>query len=94
MPEKWRLTLPCSAGLRLFAGELVADGDGEGAGVEVLHAEAHGGFVEELVGDGPGAFGGAVLGGQDVGVAEGFLDVGLDGVVAVASSVWAPRSQW
>ena len=43
----------------------------------MLHAEAHGGLVEELVGDGPGAFGGAVLGREDVGVAEGFLDFGL-----------------
>jgi hypothetical protein len=35
----------------------------------VLHAEAHGGLVEELVGDGPGTFGRAVLGREDVGVA-------------------------
>jgi hypothetical protein len=52
--------------------------------VEVLHAEAHGGLVEELVGDGPGAFGGAVLGGEDVGVAEGLLDVGSDGGAVVS----------
>ena len=64
-------------GFGLVACELVADGEGEGAGVDVLHAEAHGCFVEELVGDGPGAFGGSVLGGEDVGVAEGLLDFGL-----------------
>ena len=52
--------------------------------MEVLHAEAHRGFVEELVGDGPGAFGGAVLGRHDVGVAEGFLDAGVDGRAVVA----------
>ena len=48
----------------------------------MFHAEAHGGFVEEFVGDGPGAFGGAMLGGEDVGVAEGLLDFGLGDVVA------------
>jgi hypothetical protein len=69
-------------GFGLFARELVADGEGEGAGVEVLHAEAHRGFVEEFVGDGPGALGGAVLGGEDVGVAEGLLDFGVGDIVA------------
>ena len=37
----------------------------------MLHAEAHGGFVEELVGDGPGAFGGAVLGARGRGSGRG-----------------------
>ena len=49
----------------------------------MLHAEAHRGFVKELVGDGPGALWGAVLGGEDVGVAEGFLHIGLREVVAL-----------
>ena len=84
MPEKWRLTLPWVARASAWRCELVADGDGEGAGVELLHAEAHGGFVEELVGDGPGALGRAVFGGEDVGVAEGFLDVAGDGCAVVA----------
>ena len=73
----------CDAG-GLVAGELIADGDVHGGGVEVFHAEAHGGLVEELVGDGPGAFGGAVLGRHDVGVAEGFLDAGVDGRAVVS----------
>ena len=69
-------------GFGLFASELVADGDGEGAGVEVLHAEAHGGFVEvSLCADRPEPSG-AVFGREDVGVAEGFLHVGLGDVVA------------
>ena len=41
------------------------------------------------MGDGPGAFGGAVLGGEDVGVAEGFLDAGGDGGAVVAGVVAA-----
>ena len=73
----------------LFAGEGIFDGDGEGAGEELLHAEAHGGFVQELVGDGPGSFGGAVLGGEDVGVAERFLELGGDGSAVVAGVVAA-----
>ena len=68
----------------LLAGEGVADGDVHGGGVEVLHAQAHRGFVEELVGDRPGAFGGAVLGCEDVGVAERFLDAVVDGGAIVA----------
>jgi len=44
--------------------------------MELLHTQTHGGFVEELVCDSPGAGDGAELGGDDVGVAEGFLDVG------------------
>ena len=70
-------------GFGLFACELVADGDAEGARVEVLHPEAHGGFMEELVGDGPRAFGGAMFGREDVGVSERLLDFGLGEVVAV-----------
>ena len=77
------------SGLGLFARELVADGDGEGAGVEVFHAEAHGCFVKEFVGYGPGAFGGSVFGGEDVGVAEGFLDAGGDGCSVVSGVVTA-----
>ena len=73
----------------LFAREGVLDGEGEGAGAEFLHAKAHGGLVEELVGDGPGAFGGAVLGGEDVGVAEGFLEFGGNGCAVVAGVVAA-----
>jgi len=69
-------------GFGLFASKLVTDGEGERASVEVLHAEAHGSFVKEFVGDCPGAFGGSVLGCEDVGVAEGFLYVGLRDVVA------------
>jgi hypothetical protein len=38
--------------------------------------------VQELVGDGPGACGGAVLGREDVGVAEGSLNLRVGGVVA------------
>ena len=68
----------------LLASQRVADGDVQGGGVEVLHSQAHSGFVEELVGDRPGAFGGAVLGGEDVGVAEGFLDAGVYGGAIVA----------
>ena len=37
---------------------------------------------EELVRNGPGAFGRAVLGCENVGVAEGFLHLGLEDVVA------------
>ena len=40
--------------------------------------------MDELVGDGPGAFDGAELGGEDVGVAKRFLDVGGDGRAIVA----------
>jgi len=43
--------------------------------------------VEELVGYGPGSFGGAVLGGEDVGVAKGLLDVGGDGCAVVAGGL-------
>ena len=68
----------------LFAGEGVLDGDGERSGVELFHAEAHGGLVEELVCDGPGAGVGAEFGAEDVGVAEGFLEVGGDGGTVVA----------
>ena len=89
MPQpEWRIPLKCFLRLcdagGLLAGERVADGDVHGGGVEVLHAQAHGGFVQQLVGDGPGAFGGAVLGRHDVGVAEGFLDAGVDGRAVVA----------
>ena len=73
--------------LRLREG--VLDGDGEGAGEELFHAEAHGGLVEQLVGDGPGAFGGAVLGGEDVGVAEGLLELAGNGSSVVAGVVTA-----
>jgi hypothetical protein len=81
-PEKCFLVRFIAAACSL--GERVADGDVHGGSVEVFHAQAHGGFVEELVGDGPGAFGGAVLGGEDVGVAEGFLEAGVDGRAVVA----------
>ena len=54
------------------------------AGVEVLHAQAHGGLVQQLVRDGPGAFGGALFGRHDVGVAERFLHAGIDGRAVVA----------
>ncbi len=73
----------------LIAGERVLDGDGHGAGVELFHAEAHGGLVQELVGDGPGAVGGAMFGAEDVGVAEGFLEVGGDGSAVVAGDAAA-----
>ena len=69
---------------RLGWGEGVLDGDGERTRKEFFHAEAHGGFVEELVGNGPGTFRGAVFGGKDVGVAERFLKLGGDGRAIVA----------
>ncbi len=61
-----------------------ADGDGERGAVELFHAQAHGGLVQELVRDGPGACGRAVLGGEDVRVAEGLLYVAGDDCSIVA----------
>jgi len=69
----------------LFAREGVLDGDGEGAGEEFLHAQAHRGLMEEFVGDRPGSFGRTVLGCKDVGMAERFLELGGDGRAVVAS---------
>ncbi len=76
-------------GRGLLAGEGVLDGHGQGGGVEVFHAEAHGGFVKEFVSDGPGAFRGAMVGAEDVAVAEGFLEIGGDGSAVVARVVAA-----
>jgi len=47
------------------------EGDADAGGPETFLAHAHGGFVEEFVGDGPGSVVGAELGGEDVLVAEG-----------------------
>ena len=44
--------------------------------MELFHTQTHGGFVKEFVGDGPGTGDGAELRGDDVGMAEGFLNVG------------------
>jgi len=79
----------CSLGL--LACELVADGDGEGAGVEVFHAKAHGGFVKQLVGDGPGAFGRAVFGARTWEWPRDFCM--SPGTGAPSSPVAAPRNQ-
>jgi len=73
----------------LFAREGVLDGDGEGAGEELLHAQAHRGLMEKFVGDSPGSFGRAVLGCKDVGMAERFLELGGDGGSVVAGVVAA-----
>ncbi len=47
-------------------------------------AQTHGGFVEQLVGHGPGLFGGAHLGGEHVGVADGLEVLGLGHVEVFA----------
>jgi len=97
MPQpEWRIPLKCFPGFRdlrgLLAGELVADGDVHRGSMEVLHAQAHRGFVQELVRDGPGAFGRAVLGGHDVEWPRDFWMPESTG--APLSPVSAPRSQW
>jgi len=69
-------------GFGLLAGKLVTDGESERACVEAFHAETHGGFVQEFVGDGPRAFRGAMFGREDVGVAKRFLYFGLHLIVA------------
>jgi hypothetical protein len=64
------------------AGHGEVDGEGEVGGPEVGGAEAHGGLMEELVEDGPGAVDGAHFRREDVGLGDGFL-VLEDGVVEV-----------
>src|SRR6185312_10812249 len=70
--------------LGLLACELVFDGDGERVGMELLHTQPHGSLVQQLVRDRPGAFLGAKFGAKDVGVAQRFLNAGVDRSAVVA----------
>ena len=67
-------------------GDLFATRDGktdrqaDAAGPESAGTEAHSGLVKQLVGDGPGFFGGSHFGGEDVRVADGLEVIRLSHV--------------
>ena len=85
----WVMPLVCFfafRGLRcLLAREGVLDGDGEGGGVEVCSMRRRmAALWRSLWATAQAPCGGAVFGGEDVGVAERFLDAGVDGSAVVA----------